>query len=168
MQAGGLDGTGVAFSQKSVAPFEFSDVPQDMVEQLSGRTAIFFHRSHGIQVEYFDPNGSAHLWYPGNSRGVESQWKVDPPRSERGATMMCFRYPESSYNLVTKRRGGDWECRPNVVFASSMVGLVAGDPFNLVSGKVPAVLPKGKKLSIRQLKGIAGYSALLEFIYLRR
>lgn len=94
-------------------------------------TYLYFDHSHGYQVVYFDNDGRSWLWYPGNTKALAVDWKID------GATI-CFLHPEDSFNPVTKRQGGEPECsllRNNV---RMIVSDLSGDPFRLAGGQVPA------------------------------
>jgi hypothetical protein len=86
---------------------------------------------HGLQVEYFSPDGKVYLWYPGNSRSVVGEWTAE--KNE-----LCFRYQPNSYNPVTGQKGGKWECRNRARQRGDLVSKAEGDPFQLKSGRVPA------------------------------
>lgn len=108
-------------------------------QYLSGYTVLSHSKSHGSQVEYTDNVGKAYLWYPKNRTVVEGKWRTEA-RSK--ADELCFKYPKSSINRVTNKRGGSWECRWAVIKLADDVQRVKGDPFNLKSGKIPFVMPK--------------------------
>lgn len=106
----------------------------------AGRTGIYFGGGHGIQVEYYSPAGGAYLWYPGNRRVVAGEWQY-----RKGGTI-CFRYGPRTYNPVTRKRGGRWECSQASQQARFMRYACKGDPFGLgrQGGRLPYVLPRGK------------------------
>lgn len=126
----------------------------ELRESLLGRTIVFNDRFHGTQVEYFKPDGTATLWYPGNFRGVPSLWKTRQLSDDR--VRMCFLYPSSSYNPVTEETGGTWECRSGRSFTSNIVAIVEGDVFNIGGGSVPKPLPKKTKMSLEDLQAFVG------------
>lgn len=77
------------------------------VADYADKTILFAGGGHGYQVEYYAPDGSAYLWYPGNERTLRGAWKVE--EGELG-NRLCFRYGANTYNPVTKTRGDSWEC----------------------------------------------------------
>ncbi len=101
----------------------------------SGKTKIFYERSHGIQVEYYSSSGGAYLWYPGNRGVVKGRWR-------RRGKQICFQYGANTYNPVTKKRGGRWECMPVAYHQKILKGSCKGDVFNLATGRIPYVLRK--------------------------
>ena len=109
----------------------------------SDRTFIS-HDPHGTQIEYHGPDGRAHLWYPGNFRGVPSIWKIEYDGPGKGHEI-CWQYPASSRNGLTGlSAGGKFQCTPDWLYFPSIVQVLQGDPFNLNSGRVPFPMPKGK------------------------
>lgn len=142
--------------------FNFSQTPTKMRQQLAGRTAKFDEPQHGTQIEYFAPDGKAYLWYPGNLVAVPSDWKVE---AKAGKTVICFRYPNRSYNPVTQQFGGRWECRSSSQFGRSMTALIEGDEFNLRSGKIPKQIPRRAQLSTSQVERMVGRPIAGEFIF---
>ncbi|MEP1613403.1 MAG: hypothetical protein ABJL72_15950 [Roseobacter sp.] len=95
---------------------------------------------HGTQVEYHASDGAAYLWYPGNHRIVVGEWKIE---AEQGSKpKKCYRYGTNTYNPVTKRRGGKWNC-------SNPIGghddFLRGNVFGLKPGPVPFVTPKHRE-----------------------
>jgi len=72
----------------------------------SGNTFVYYGRAHGVQVEYYSANGRNYLWYPGNRRAVPGRWKLSNKKT------ICFQYGGNTYNPVTRKRGGRWECKP--------------------------------------------------------
>lgn len=85
---------------------------------------------HGLQIEYFSPQGKAYLWYPGNTRVVVGDWKDEGRK-------ICFRYQSNSSNPVTGQTGGEWECQGKISAQSDLVSSVDGDAFGLTSGRLP-------------------------------
>ena len=107
---------------------------EDARSSICGKTVFFYENAHGNQVEYFAPDGFAYLWYPGNRVSVPSQWKIEPSLLGNAA-QICFKYPNRSYNPVTKKFGGKWECRPFFLFESNMNDTkLSGDVFGLSLG----------------------------------
>jgi hypothetical protein len=164
----GLLGVVMAFMLASCSPstevrptpttdrFNFSQNPAEMRQQLAGRTAKFDGPGHGTQIEYFHPNGRAYLRYPGNTAAVPSEWKIEAGATPNASAVICFRYPNRSYNPVTQQFGGRWECRPSTVFGRSMTALIQGDEFNLSSGRIPRSMPRGAVLSTPQIVSLIG------------
>jgi len=101
----------------------------------AGQTYLSFSRQHGFQVNYFAENGRSWLWYPGNVQGVAEDWKTQGDE-------ICFRHDARTYNPVTQRAGGAYQCEPLAVSRRTIVAKLAGDPFLLASGRVPYRLPK--------------------------
>ena len=149
----------------TVERFNFSQNPTEMRQQLAGRTAKFDGPGHGTQIEYFHPNGRAYLWYPGNTAAVPSEWKVEAGATSNASAVICFRYPNRSYNPITQQFGGRWECRPSTVFGVGMTALIQGDEFNLSSGRIPRSMPRGAVLSTPQLVNLIGRPIKGEFLY---
>lgn len=98
---------------------------------------LSFFRGHGFQVNYFDADGVAWLWYPGNRRGLREDWKTS-------GDDVCFRHPKNSYNPVTRRSGGNFDCMGRKLASTRIIAVLDGDPFDLVSGKVPYRLDRCK------------------------
>jgi len=118
---------------------------------FSGKTFVFYERSHGIQVEHFSGSGRVYLWYPGNRGVVKGRW-----RTKKGS-QICFQYGQNTYNPVTRKRGGRWQCRPEGRLKSTMKYGCNGDIFNLSSGKIPFVLRR-HKFGLARLKAKCGGS----------
>lgn len=131
---------------------------------LSGATYKSYSKAHGTQVEFLAANGSAFLWYPGNRVLVVGRWETrdfDSPYSPD----MCFKYGGNTYNPVTKTVGGNWTCRHGRGFIRQANGIVRNDIFDLQSGRIPFVMPKGPKLSFPSLLQKAGKASGFEFIW---
>ncbi|MBV2358226.1 hypothetical protein KUH32_00425 [Thalassococcus sp. CAU 1522] len=129
-----------------------------MRRQLAGTTVKFDGRGHGTQIEYFHPDGTAHLWYPGNTIAVPSEWKVQAGSAPNGGAVICFRYPKSSYNPVVRQYGGRWECRPGPLFSSDITAIIRGDEFALRTGRIPRIMPRGALLSMAGVETLIGRS----------
>lgn len=104
-------------------------------EMFSGVTALSYDfgglmgsKGHGTQIEYLSPDGSTYLWYPGNKRVVQGAWEL---RSDSGQTRMCFQYGPNTYNPVTQKGGGNWNCvlLPNYMILQ--IDRQKGDMFGL-------------------------------------
>jgi hypothetical protein len=118
-----------------------ASLPADQIRNyISGKTVLSYAPGHGNQVEFLDPQGGAHLWYPGNLGVVHGNWDI---QSENGKTRVCFKYGKNTYNPETGRMGGEWECtRPNIYF-TFQIDRMAGDPFSLeTADRVHAILAK--------------------------
>lgn len=121
---------------------------------VTNRTLLFYEPQHGTQVELHAATGQTYLWYPGNSVVVAGEWKVQQnpnlTLSSGGSTKpspeICFRYPETSFNPVTKKSGGDWQCRVSIAYGVNLKENRQGDVFNLAKQPtVPFVLPKSQQ-----------------------
>lgn len=105
-----------------------------------GYTYAFNDRHHGVQVEYFAPDGRAHLWYPGNAVSVPSEYRYTGLFYDGGTVNLSriwFRYPPTSYNPVLDLPGGSWEPRIHDDFADRIISYARGDVFDLAGGRVP-------------------------------
>lgn len=118
----------------------------------SGRTVVYYERSHGTQVEYYSPTGGAHLWYPGNRRSLAGRWKIDG--SGKGARI-CFQYGANTYNPVTGHVGGGWECSSEIRHRSIIKSSCVGDKFSLASGSIPFRMTGGAG-NLAVVSGICG------------
>jgi hypothetical protein len=115
---------------------------------FSCKTFMSFMPGHGTQISYRRPDGAIFLWYPGNTIVLSGRWKIVmratsslPPVS----TDICFLYETNTYNPVTKRPGGDWQCMPADLLARFTVERADGDIFGLaVRRAVPFILPSEK------------------------
>lgn len=117
-----------AMREVSTRQVAFPEYPQGEWTYLS------FSEAHGFQVNYLGKDGRAWLWYPGNSRGVPEEWKLDTVSGQRA---ICWRHPASSYNPVTKQSGGGYACQSLALSQRTIVARLAGDPFALSSGRIP-------------------------------
>jgi hypothetical protein len=101
------------------------------------KTRISFTSGHGTQVTYMHPNGAVFLWYPGNTVVLPGKWQIVPsgsrPQSEGQYADICFQYGSNTYNPVTGRPGGKWECRPAHTLEHSTVDRTDGDVFGLAT-----------------------------------
>ncbi len=112
---------------------------------FSNTTNIYYGNSHGVQVEFTSKKGGSFLWYPGNRRVVSGSWK------QKGKNI-CFQYGSNTYNPVTKRSGGKWECQ-RVKYQNTLLKYSCkNDVFNLSSGKIPYVLSKRKQTLLKLKK----------------
>jgi hypothetical protein len=111
---------------------------------FAGVTFVHYDRGHGTQVEYMAKNGKTYLLYPGNKVVVRGTWKLDRT-AKKDVFNLCFKYPDNSYNPITKQRGGGWECQPAGFSLTDVVDSVDGDVLGLAkSERVPFVLSKRK------------------------
>ncbi|MCR9239793.1 MAG: hypothetical protein NXH87_00315 [Rhodobiaceae bacterium] len=116
-------------------------LPADQFKNhIAGKTALSYMPGHGNQVEYLDAEGGAHLWYPGNQRVLHGRWDV---QSTNGASRICFKYGDDTYNPETGTRGGDWKCGNPQQYIFFTVDRMDGDPFSLATAtQVPVILAK--------------------------
>lgn len=116
---------------------------------FANKTYMTSYSGHGTQVEYLRSGGAAFLWYPGNTIVVRGNWKVEV--RDAGA-LICFRYGRNTYNPVTRKRGGQWECMGTARQASLIVESARADVFGLAKGSaVPFVLSR-ERATIQELK----------------
>lgn len=110
-------------------------------QHISGKTAVtYMGMQHGTQIEYLDPDGGAHLWYPGNRIVLHGEWKIDSVGTGSG---ICYRYGANTYNPATGQSGGSWQCSNAHNSEFFVVDRVTGDPFQLRSADaVPSILEK--------------------------
>ena len=111
-----------------------------------------YSEQHGTQIGYTSRDGAAYLWYPGNRRVVTGEWKTITDNA--GFGRICFRYGRDTFNPVTRVAGGDWACTPAAYFIRIETGYARGDLFNLRSGRLPFILPRGDRLSFSDVQGI--------------
>lgn len=114
---------------------------------IAGSTAYFFEAQHGTQIEYYAENGRLYLWYPGNRRIVQGAWKVEKTKScgpgadgfyackTLNTPSVCYKYPSNSYNPVTQRAGGHFECETFKSHRATLQERVDGDIFGLSKSK---------------------------------
>lgn len=113
-----------------------SATPALAAPQIGGYTNMSYDAGHGSQVEYLSPKGGAWLWYPGNAQIVPGKWK-------RSGANICFAYGGNTYNPVTGKKGGDWECMDFRLWWWAVEQRVEGDPLHLEGAtKVPFKLGK--------------------------
>lgn len=127
-----------------------------LTQLVSGATAASRSSQHGSQVEYLAPDGRTFLWYPGNTRPLPGRWKVE--QRSLGA-LICFAYPPSSFNPATGQSGGDWQCQDGGNYVVAQSEFLDGDPFELSSGKLPFITPKGKWLTPEEMMTLWGRPA---------
>jgi hypothetical protein len=122
---------------------------------LACKTHMTFSGGHGTQVSYLRSDGVEFLWYPGNAVVVRGKWNIVEHATEpRGYADICFQYGANTYNPVTGRAGGNWECRPAHVFVRSTVDRADGDVFGLARrGSVPFAL-SSERTTINDLRKI--------------
>jgi hypothetical protein len=112
-------------------------------QKLAGYTAMTYDKGHGTQVEYLAPDGGAYL-YPLDSGIVVGAWKTE-------GNDVCFRYGRNTYNPVTRKAGGSWDCTPLALHSNHVVERARGDVFGLASGKLPFQLQR-ERTTIAKLK----------------
>ena len=105
--------------------------PKMATEFLSNVTFRSYSGSHGKQYEYLASNGTTALIYPSNTGPVRGRWAI------RGAgefeAKMCFAYRKISYNPVTRRSGGSWECSYLIGFLYELDEIFDGVLFGIRS-----------------------------------
>ena len=130
--------------------------PAGAAPEVGGYTNMSYSAGHGSQVEYLSPKGTAWLWYPGNSQIVVGKWK-------RSGASICFAYGQNTYNPVTGRRGGDWECMEFRLWWWAIEQRVEGDPLHLEGAtKVPFKLGKQRGRLDKLVARLTGNKVPLE------
>jgi hypothetical protein len=135
----------LAFTSTAIAQNKPYVIGYDETKGLfAGVTFVHYDRGHGTQVEYMAKNGKTYLLYPGNKVVVRGTWKLE--RTDKPKVFnLCFKYPDNSYNPITKQLGGGLECQPAGFSLTDVVDSVDGDILGLAkSEKVPFVLSKRK------------------------
>ncbi len=119
-------------------------------ERFSNLTSRMYDSAHGTQIYYTSSNGRVYLVYPGNSIVLKGHWKARMGGVPTNRFVeLCFKYGSNTYNPSTKRRGGNWACRSAAGPLRRNKEMYRGDILNLQKmNKLPAVLPRGRKLSI--------------------
>jgi hypothetical protein len=111
---------------------------------IAGQTLMFYDSHFGTQVEYNAPNGSTYLLFPGNEVVLKGSWKLTKTDNPN-VFNMCFKYPASSHNPVTKQSGGKWECQAAGFYLGGSAEIREGDVLGLSrQTEVPFVLAKRK------------------------
>lgn len=124
-----------AFPEKSEAYRNAQKSPDSARAFLSDTTFFGTDLFHGAQIEYLAADGKTFLWYPGNSRPVQGEWKI---QEALFGPDICFRYGPNTRNPITGSSDSSWYCDD----FRDWRAILKGDPFNLASGKLPFVLPK--------------------------
>jgi hypothetical protein len=104
---------------------------------LAGRTKVFYSHEYGTQVSYYSPDGHEWLWFPGNPVIIPEQWRAEDRPTQQAA--ICFKDPPNTFDAVTLRRGGDWECHlaMNLIPLGSRIAQRKGDIFGLSQRSAP-------------------------------
>jgi len=116
-----------------------AEIVSGMTGAVSNQTHLILQQGHGVYLEYTDAQGRLFMWYPGNKNVVSGTWKVmdtySPPRT-------CFKYLNAVHGVTGQYEPN--ECVPpeQVIGRPYDLGVRAGDPFNLASGKIPYVKSK--------------------------
>ena len=104
----------------------FPNYPQGEVTYLS------YSHAHGFQVNFIAGDGTAWLWYPGNSKGVPEIWKISSD-----GRLVCWQHPQNSSNPVTGTTGGTFACEPRELAQKTVISSLPGDVFHLRTGRIP-------------------------------
>ena len=142
-RVGVIDGWTILHNDLVIRSKKSPEIPN----YLKGHTVMHYDSFHKTQLTYYTENGREWLWYPGNKVALMGHIQVSAKR-------ICFSYPNSSINPATGVAGPDWECQPLSSFKADIVDSVAGDIFNLSSGRIPFVMHK-RRYSFDELKSKA-------------
>ncbi len=124
---------------------------------LACKTHMTFSEGHGTQVSYLRSDGVEFLWYPGNAVVVRGKWNLTEHTTDPWKFAdICFLYGENSYNPVTRKMGGNWECRPAHAFTRSTVDRADGDVFGLAKRTAVPFNLSRERTTIDDLRKIAG------------
>ncbi|MEP0070591.1 hypothetical protein [Pyruvatibacter sp.] len=144
-----------AAARHDLAKQRSSITPAQLTEKLNNTTTLSHMPGHGTQIEYLGADGSAHLWYPGNKSIVKGEWMVKAgPNPNFIRSLVCFRYGANTYNPVTKKAGGKWNCTNPTRYLVFQIDDQKGDLFDLSKrDAVPLVLERdaAKAYAPRQL-----------------
>lgn len=81
----------MAWPMSALAQQESAQAPlSTAVNTLSGKTARFISERHGAGVLFFDQNGRALLWYPGQPDILIGRWTAETIRGTRGTKAEAF------------------------------------------------------------------------------
>ncbi|MEP3392841.1 MAG: hypothetical protein ABJN34_04135 [Litoreibacter sp.] len=131
--------------------------PEELSRFLSNTTIKDWDDRHGTQIEYHSTDGRTWLVYPGNTRAVQGQWQL---QSSNGQPQMCYLYGTGSYNPVTRRKGGNWECTPAILTLLADE-VVDGDVLRLQGrGAFPQQMPPRVNVSISEAMAAIGLQPL--------
>lgn len=131
--------------------------PEELRRFLANTTIKNWDDRHGTQIEYHSSDGQTWLVYPGNSRAVRGHWQVQTAGEQ---TQMCYRYGRNTYNPVTRRGGGSWECSPAILTLLSDE-VVDGDVLRLRGrGAFPQKMPPRVNVSISEAMQAIGLPPL--------
>jgi len=108
-------------------------------EFFSGATLVALDQWR-VQIEYHSPDGRAYLWYPGNVAVNQGQWDVRA-RKDSWDLMLCWRYMTSTNTKPFGTRGDGATCK--AIGLTKRNSWYEGDPYNLQSGRIPFVIPRG-------------------------
>ena len=137
-------------ASKSPQP-RFDELTADIVPlDYSDKTYITFG-PHGPQVSFTSSAGFVYLWYPGNKRSLKGEWKT-----ESEGKRICYKYGTNTYNPLTKKSGGKWNCTPYNYHRVLGKAVCSGDPFSLSSGSIPYVLTRDKSELTKLQKTCSG------------
>jgi hypothetical protein len=125
---------------------------------LSNGTQMTFGPGHGTQVEFMQQDGAAFLFYPGNTRIVPGQWKLE--QLAGGSVALCFKYGANTYNPVTRQSGAGWDCEDIARYKAGVVDSAGGDVLGLArQTSVPFALPRERTTITRLRKGVASIAS---------
>lgn len=117
-----------------------SSDPATLRAFLTDTTVVGYDQAFGTQIEYHAPDGTSWLLFPGNQTVLRGQWEIRP-RLIHGKNAVCYRYARNTYNPLTRKGGGEWQCGSWYDYANAQQ-VVDGDVLGLRGrGAVPAPMP---------------------------
>ncbi|MGH1467093.1 MAG: hypothetical protein ACRBBQ_17200 [Cognatishimia sp.] len=135
--------------------------PTKLRNFLANTTRKTWNSRHGTQVEYMSADGHTWLVYPGNIASVDGEWQV---QGANGQSKVCFRYGANTYNPVTRKPGGRWNCVPSItVLMNPSSQIVDGDVLKLRGrGAFPQTMPYRTNISLNTIKKAVGLGPLTQ------
>lgn len=110
-------------------------------------------------LEYFAPNGEAHIWYAG--RTGRGQWRLEEYEEAIGNQVrrrarICLLYPPGDQVPYDHQKGGVWWCSYPESYAQLQVDGAAGDPVRLQAGAPGLAGYRGDRATIALLAALSG------------
>lgn len=114
-------------------------------------TTLDYSVSHGTQIAHLAADGTVYLWYPGNRAILRGEWKTEAPANGSAFAQICFRYGANTFNPVTQRSGGTYDCVNADLYIIYEDEYAKGDPYALSTGRLPFVLDKDRRYTFADI-----------------
>ncbi len=118
--------------------------------QTVGKTSLSFSAQHGTQVVYVAPNGASYLWYPGNQRIVQGNWRIAAPQAPAEYSSICFDYGRVSFDINTASSTRE-RCTSAGTYLRLEKEARNGDIFGLSTSGIPFVMEKDRLYTVGEL-----------------